>query len=44
MQDFANKSGKEGYNIKVITGFKSAIERDLNLLTTKKYTDTLLKK
>jgi hypothetical protein len=44
MQDFANKSGKEGYNIKVITGFKSAIERDLNLLTTKKYTDTIAKK
>ena len=44
LKDFAKKSGKEGYDIKVLTGFKSALEKDLRLLTTKKGTEPFKKK
>ena len=37
---FARKSQKEGYDLKVLTGLKSSLETDLNLLTKKSYLDT----
>jgi len=40
MQTFAKQSQKEGFDLKVITGLKSSLERDLNLLTKKSYIDT----
>ena len=42
---YANLAKKtEGYNIKVLTGFKSSLETDLRLLTKESYQDNLLKK
>ena len=43
MQTFAKQSQKEGFDLKAITGLKSSLERDLNLLTKKSYIDTFKK-
>ena len=42
---YANLAKKtEGFDIKVLTGFKSSLETDLNLLTDNKYTKNLVSK
>ena len=43
IKEFARKSKTEGFSIKSLTGFKSALETDLRLLTKKSYRDNLLK-
>ena len=43
-QKFSKLSQKEGLDIKVITGLKGALEKDLNMLSKKSYTDYLVKK
>ena len=43
MQTFGKQSQKEGFDLKVITGLKSSLEQDLNLLTKKSYIDTFKK-
>ena len=43
MQVFAKQSSKEGYDLKVITGFKGALEKDLSLLGNQKYLDSFKK-
>lgn len=40
IQTFAKKSQNEGYDLKVLTGLKSSLERDLNKLTSSKYLDS----
>ena len=42
---YANLAKKtEGFDVKVLTGFKSSLEKDLNLLTDNKYTKNLVNK
>ena len=42
---YANLAKKtEGFDVKVLTGFKSSLETDLNLLTDNKYTKNLVNK
>ena len=42
---YINKAAKtEGFDVKVLTGFKSSLETDLNLLTDNKYTKNLVNK
>ena len=43
MKVFAKKSQNEGYDLKVITGLKGALEKDLALLGNQKYLDTFKK-
>ena len=43
IKTFAKQSQKEGYNIKVLTGFKGALEKDLAQLSKQKYLDSLVK-
>ena len=43
VKEFARKSKAEGYNIKVLTEFKHALETDLRLLTKKSYTNQFKK-
>ena len=43
-QKYSKLSQKEGLDIKVITGLKGALEKDLNMLSKKSYTDYLVKK
>jgi hypothetical protein len=43
IQKFSKLSQKEGFDIKVLTGFKGALEKDLNKLTNKKYLDSFKK-
>ena len=43
IQKFSKLSQKEGFDIKVLTGFKGALEKDLNKLTNKKYLNSFNK-
>ncbi len=43
IKTFAKQSQKEGYNIKVLTGFKGALEKDLAELSKQKYLNNLVK-
>lgn len=43
IKTFAKQSQKEGFDLKVLTGFKGALEKDLNRLTNQKYLNTFQK-
>ena len=43
IKTFAKQSQKEGFDIKVLTGFKGALEKDLAQLTKEKYLNSLVK-
>ena len=43
IKTFAKQSQKEGFDIKVLTGFKGALEKDLAQLTKEKYLSDLVK-
>ena len=43
IKTFAKQSQKEGFDIKVLTGFKGALEKDLAQLTKEKYLNDLVK-
>jgi len=43
IKTFAKQSQKEGFDIKVLTGFKGALEKDLNRLTNQKYLNSFKK-
>jgi len=43
IKTFAKQSQKEGFDIKVLTGFKGALEKDLAQLTKQKYLNDLVK-